>query len=106
MEWPTGELELHDSKDSYRLKNLKVFTERIVSMMRDYNISLKQAVIWDMEGFGNYNPTISAHIQHYLIVNGILNVNDRLFYIKVLRGFAPDIKLKELENNNDAPRDK
>lgn len=101
-----GELELSDPKDSYRLKNLRVFTERIVSMMRDYDISLKQAVLWDMEGFGNYDPTISAHIQHYLLVNGIRNANDRLFYIKVLRGFTPDIKLKELENNNDAPGDK
>lgn len=90
-----------------RLKNLSALTERLVSMMRDYGITLKQAVIWDMEGFGNYNPKLPSHVQHYLLVNGITNVEDRLFYIKLLRGLSPDIALKELESdNNDTPTDK
>ena len=90
-----------------RLKNLSVLTERLVSMMRDYDITLKQAVMWDMEGFDNYNPKIPSHVQHYLLVNGIINVEDRLFYIKLLRGLSPDIALKELESNdNDTPRNK
>ena len=88
-----------------RIKNLAVLTERLISMMRDYNITLKQAVMWDMEGFDNYNPKIAAHIQHYLLVNGVNNVDDRLFYIKIVKGLSPDIVLSHLESDErDTPR--
>lgn len=74
-------------------------------MMKDYDISLKEAITWDMEGFDNYNPEISAHVQHYLVANGIHNAYDRLFYVKIMRGLTPDFKLSKLENSNDTSRD-
>jgi hypothetical protein len=86
-----------------RLKNLQVFNERLVSMMKDYDITLKQAIIWDMEGFDNYNYKKDTHLQHYLIVNGIIDVEDRLFYLRVVKGISPDIKLRD-EQKNDTTR--
>ena len=79
------------------MQNLQVFNERIVSMMRDYDISLKTAILWDMEGFDNYNPKVDAHVQHYLVVNGINDVEDRLFYLKIMKGVSPDIGLTEVK---------
>lgn len=70
-------------------------------MMRDYNITLRQSLIWDMEGFDSYNYKKDSHVQHYLIVNGIVDVEDRLFYLRVVKGLCPDIKLTA-EQKNDA----
>jgi len=71
--------------------------------MKDYDITLKQAIIWDMEGFDNYNYKKDTHLQHYLIVNGIIDVEDRLFYLRVVKGISPDIKLRD-EQKNDTTR--
>lgn len=89
-------------QSSLRTENLEVFSERIVSMMRDYNISLKEAVTWDMEGFDSYDTKNIRHISHYLVVNGLTEYDDRLFYLKVMNGEIPNIGLKV---NNDASRD-
>lgn len=100
-----GELYLkQDRTKRLRIKNLEVFNERLVSMMRDYDISLRQAIIWDMEGFDNYNYKRDTHLQHYLIVNGIVDVEDRLFYLRVMKRVLPDYKLTT-ENSNDTSRD-
>lgn len=101
MGWPMGELFLKQSQvKSLRLLNLSVFNERLVSMMKDYTITLKQAIIWDMEGFDSYDYRKDTHLQHYLIVNGIVDVEDRLFYLKIVKGLSPDIKLTARQDDD------
>lgn len=99
-----GDYPLKNKADIYRRINLKVYAERLVSMMKDYDITLKEAISWDMEGFGNYNPSLVSHIHHYLVANGLHDTDDRLFYVKVMRGLVPDFKLSKLENSNDTSR--
>jgi hypothetical protein len=87
--------------DNFYNEVLNIYTKRIVSMMRDYKITLKKAIEWDMEGFSHhYNLNFDSHVVHYLLVNGITRQKDIYYYLKVLRGKSPDISYEELNQKS------
>jgi len=63
-------------------------------MMKDYSISLREALMWDHEGFGFLT------LDDYLIVNGVTYSNDKEFYIRILIKKIPDITLSELTEDD------
>lgn len=86
---------------------LHIYNRRLVSMMKDYDISLKEAIEWDMSGFQHhYKLSYDSHVAHYLNSNGITDKDSILYYLKVLRGKLPDLKLSDMGiEGDDSSRD-
>ena len=71
-----------------------IFYKRILDMMRDYEISLSQALNWDMEGFMPFPQrgillTGEEDVEYYLHVN-YLPESSRAFFSGVMLGKIPD----------------
>ena len=71
-----------------------IFYKRILDMMRDYSISLSQALSWDMDGFMPFPHrgmllTDEEDVEYYLHVN-YLPGSSRVFFSGVMLGKYPD----------------
>ena len=81
-------------------KSLSIFNDRIVTMMKDYQISMRQALEWDFEGFENilqqsWEENMLEHdFKYYLWQNGIRD-DYWPFYADIFMGRANDMGLKK-----------
>lgn len=83
---------------------LKVFRERIMSMMKDYNITMGTALLWDFEGFGNdlksllRENKLEDEFLFYLWQNNVYGVytGEDHFYLDVFMGRRSDMVLKKV----------
>ncbi len=80
-----------------------IFYKRVLDMMRDYEISLAQALSWDMDGFMPFPQhgmllTDEEDIEYYLHVN-YLPESSRVFFSGVMQGKIPDYGLTNEEED-------
>jgi len=79
-------------------KKKSEYDKRILEMMNEYDISLSEAIEWDMDGFpdapNNYGEDndIPYEIDFYLWTNGV-TYSQSLYYRDVLLGKEPNKKL-------------
>jgi len=78
-----------------------IYYKRLLDMMYDYDISLKQAVLWDFDGFMPYPKknmilTPEEELDFYLYMNYIPD-GGRMFFAGVALGYFPDYGLTDLE---------
>lgn len=87
-----------------------IYYKRLIDMMSDYTISLKEAIQWDSCGFMPYMKkgvilTPEQELDHYLRVNYV-PADSRYFFIGVALGHIPDYGLtdedeEEIEQKDD-----
>lgn len=79
------------------------FSERIIGMMKDYNITMFDAMLWDFESFyGDANEMfwkkgkdiLEATFGQYLDENGV-EQNHQAFYIDIFMGRSENMELKD-----------
>jgi len=75
--------------------------KRLLDMMNDYDISLKQAIEWDMLGFMPYPSkkiilTPEEEVDYYLHLNYVPE-ESRIFFGGVALGYFPDYGLTDEE---------
>jgi hypothetical protein len=78
-----------------------IYYKRILDMMCDYNISLKEAISWDMDGYMPYpNKGImlspEEEVDFYLYVNYVPE-GPRIFFAGVALGQFPDYTIGDEE---------
>lgn len=76
-----------------------IMYKRLLDMMNDYDISLKQAIEWDMLGFMPYPSkkvilTPEEEVDYYLHLNYIPE-DSRIFFGGVALGYFPDYGLTD-----------
>ncbi len=81
-----------------------IYYKRLLDMMNDYEISLKQAILWDLDGFMPYPSkgmilTAEEEIDYYLYMNYIPD-DSRVFFSGVALGYFPDYGLHEIEETD------
>ncbi len=78
-----------------------VVYKRLLDMMNDYDISLKEAIEWDMLGFMPYPSkttilTPEEEVDYYLHMNYVPE-ESRIFFSGVALGYFPDYGLTDVE---------
>lgn len=79
-----------------------ILYKRLLDMMNDHDISLREAIEWDMLGFMPYEPkskiilTPEEEVDYYLHTNYISDEN-RVFFSGVALGYFPDYGLTDEE---------
>lgn len=64
--------EKHKEREEEKRRYIEAFHNRIDGMVEDYNISKREAIIWDMEGFDfAYHPRDIEGFEFYLLINMI-----------------------------------
>lgn len=81
-----------------------IYYKRILEIMRDYNLTMQDAISWDMNGFMPFPHkgmllSEEEEIEYYLHVNYI-PADSRVFFKGVALG-AYDYTLKEQEDENE-----
>jgi hypothetical protein len=76
---------------------IDIYYIRILEMMRDYNISMKEAIEWDFDGFmpcpqRGVILTPEEEIEFYLFINYIPKKDSRIFQ-GIALGYMPDYEL-------------
>lgn len=91
----------------------KTYTEAIVGMMKDYNITMFDALLWDFESypfvfgdaekiFKNSGGAILESIFHkYLTLNGITSEADKNFYAGIFMGRENNMELRDAQARNN-----
>lgn len=83
-----------DYEDSH-----KVFIHRIISMMKDYDISMQEAILNDMDGFpdapGANEMDFLYELDFYFWTNG-LKLEDTTLYLDIVTGKHKDYVLSTL----------
>lgn len=84
------------------------FNERILGMMREYDIPMSEALWWDFEGF-SYDvkiifenggwPAIESEFTKYLRQNLIGTQKNLTFYRDVFTGKSKDLAIKEKKHD-------
>lgn len=84
----------------------KAYAEIIVGMMKDYNITMFDALLWDFESypfaFGNaekiYKQSGAAILEStfrkYLTLNGVTTETDKDFYTDIFMGRKNNMELR------------
>ena len=86
-----------------------IYYKRILEMMRDYKLSMQDAINWDMDGFMPYPSrgmilTDEEEIDFYLHINYI-PADSRTFFTGVALGFYDyTLEDKEEETNQEDDR--
>ena len=85
-------------------KAIERFHDRIISMMREYDIPMSEALWWDFEGF-SYDvklifekggwPAIEEQFTEYLRKNLISTQTNIAFYRDVFTGKSKDLAINE-----------
>lgn len=82
--------------------NTESFSERIIGMMNDYDITMFDALLWDFESFGfDLNKIVEGRgvtslersFRVYLVKNGIEDSKDEDFFADVFMGRSNNMKL-------------
>lgn len=78
-----------------------IYYKRLIDMMADYDISLRQSILWDFDGFMPYPRkdvilSPEEEMDYYLYMN-YLKDGDRTFFAGVALGYFPDYGLIDLE---------
>ena len=86
-----------------------IYYKRILEMMRDYNLTMQDAINWDMDGFMPYPSrgmilTDEEEIDFYLHLNYI-PADSRTFFTGVALGFY-DYTLEDKEEETDQEDDR
>lgn len=74
--------------------DLMNFSDNIIGMMEDYNISMREAIVWEAENFGvNFNrkdgDLLEKDLYWYLSINNVKgDIAD--YYVDVLMHRSPD----------------
>ena len=78
--------------------NQSTFISRIITMMAEYNLPMKDAMLWDMEGFtdapGANDMDFSYELDYYFWING-LKLEQTLLYHEIMTGKHSDYVLME-----------
>lgn len=89
-------------KDRDKELAANMFGQRITSMMRDYDISMSTALLWDFEGFENDVKTCIRHgtleedFMYYLWQNNVYGGKVGDIYLDVFMGRKEDFILKKI----------
>ena len=79
--------------------NQSTFISRIVTMMAEYNISMQDAMLWDMEGFtdapGANDMDFLYELDYYFWLNG-LQLDETSLYHDIMTGENPDYVLTKI----------
>lgn len=91
--------KINDREKDYKLNN-SVYIKRIISMMKDYDLSMKDAILWDMDGFmeapGANDMDFLYELDFYFWSNG-LKLEDTVLYHDVVTGKDTDYVLSTLK---------
>lgn len=75
------------------------FATRIVTMMAEYDLSMKDAMLWDMEGFsdapGANEMDFAYELDYYFWLNG-LQLDETSLYHDIMTGENPDYVLTKI----------
>lgn len=86
-------------KENDYKKSHKIFIDRIISMMKDYDISMQEAILNDMDGFpdapGATEMDFLYELDFYFWTNG-LKLEDTTLYIDIITGKHKDYVLETL----------
>lgn len=79
----------------------KNFRTRLVTMMKDYNISLNEAMEWDFEGFHNDVDRSEAEGMlepdfHYYLFQNKVDPSHYCWYTDIFMGRQSDMKLRNI----------
>lgn len=80
------------------------FNRRLISMMKEYGITLSDALEWDFEGFGNIvevsedEGMLEADFSYYLSQNGV-DPDAWSWYTDVFMGKIADLRLKDITSS-------
>jgi hypothetical protein len=82
-----------------------IYYKRMIDMMYDYDISLRNAILWDFDGFMPYpkkNVILSTEeeLDFYLYTNYVPD-GGRTFFTGVALGYFPDYGLTDLEEETE-----
>jgi hypothetical protein len=84
---------------------LKIFSDRIFGMMKDYEVSMGEALWWDFEGFHHNTleyykrggmELVEEKFHIYLEQNKIVEQGHKSFYVEIFMGRDDDIMLKKI----------
>jgi hypothetical protein len=87
----------------------KTYAETIVGMMKDYDITMFDALLWDFESypfvFGNAEKIfknkgaaiLESTFRKYLTLNGITSEADKNFYTGIFMGRENNLELKSAQ---------
>lgn len=88
-----------ESRQKSHDENNKIFMERLIQMMRDYSLTLGEAIEWDMEGFhtapGANEMDFEYELDYYFWSNG-LDYSKSRFYSDIVDGRISDIELQAI----------
>lgn len=91
--------KINDREKDYKLNN-SVYIKRIISMMKDYDLSMKDAILWDMDGFmeapSANDMDFLYELDFYFWSNG-LKLEDTVLYHDVVTGKDTDYVLSTLK---------
>lgn len=80
------------------INNRFTFATRIISMMNEYDLSMKDAMLWDMEGFsdapGANEMDFAYELDYYFWLNG-LQLDETTLYREIMSGNHNDYVLTQ-----------
>ena len=94
-------MEQAKAKDENARTALNIFGWRITSMMKDYDISMSKALMWDFEGFGYdvkscfHEGTLEDDFMFYLWQNGVIELKEGELFLNVFLGKTEDMIIRK-----------
>jgi hypothetical protein len=97
--------------EELKMLDNKTYAETIVGMMKDYNVTMFDALLWDFESypfvagnaekiFANSGAAIlESTFRKYLSANGITSDADKEFYTGIFMGRENNMELKNAQTS-------